>query len=185
MPNRQHHLCPPCRRNITKVKDIVPTKLTQQFRHLRFRLRIISREKHRVVAITYRLGFTISAAVMALSVLTSRTFGNARCRISPSESVSFTNKVSGKPRLKSMGLEISISVLPPKTRFVGTLQLHDRRQGFTKLQDEIAIYQDCKVRLPVLKPCLSFRNAEQAKQNAAYQSRIAGLRGDMRMLWAA
>jgi len=58
------------------------------------------------------LGFTISAAVMVLRVLTTRKFGNARCRISPSESVSFTNKVSGKPRLISIGLEMSIRVLP-------------------------------------------------------------------------
>ena len=46
-----------------------------------------------------------------LSVLTTRACGKARCTCSPSESVSLTKRVGGKPFEKSSGFEMSRSEL--------------------------------------------------------------------------
>ena len=58
-----------------------------------------------------RFGSTISSAVRVLSVLTTLACGKARWTCSPSESVSLTNRVGGKPCEKSSGLEMSRSDL--------------------------------------------------------------------------
>ncbi len=59
-------------------------------------------------------GSTISEAVMVFRVLTTFASGKARWICSPSESVSLTNMVGGKPWEKSRGLAMSTSTLPAR-----------------------------------------------------------------------
>ena len=56
----------------------------------------------------------MSVAFIVLRVLTTLASGNARWICSPSESVSLTNRVGGKPAEKSSGLAISTSTLPAR-----------------------------------------------------------------------
>ena len=49
---------------------------------------------------------------MVLNILTSRTCGRACCSCSASESVLETNNDGGNPRLRSSGLEVSITTFP-------------------------------------------------------------------------
>ena len=59
-------------------------------------------------------GCTMRSAVRVLRVFTTLAEGNSRCTCSPSESVSLTNRVGGKPFEPSSGFEMSTSGLPAR-----------------------------------------------------------------------
>ena len=101
------------RSRAAEVDDVVVAEFSRSETTVTFASRVVAGDEDRR-GLAERLGSTISEAVSVLRVLTTLVSGKARWICSPSESVSLTNRVGGKPWEKSSGLEMSTSSLPAR-----------------------------------------------------------------------